>query len=346
MQSLFANSQTLAVRDSRLLVEEIALTGDLEELEGEWARLWARCPETTVFQSPEWIISWWNHLKQGTPWVLTFRSARALTGLATFYIRDGQLMPMGSGVSDYLDILFETAARAPIIRSLSDHLASAAHLWRHCYFHQLRPGSPLLELRAPEGCASQISASEPCPVLDLGENCQDLKNNVPAAVLKNVDYYRRKLTRAGKWSIILADQNSFPDLFDALVTNHQARSAVTGRLGAFSDDRARSFHREAAARLLARGKLRLYGLRFGGEIVASLYAFVHRRTLLFYASGFRPELSRFDLGTIMIGEAFERAFQEGVRTFDFLRGQESYKYQWGASNRTLFRRELSRVPSC
>jgi CelD/BcsL family acetyltransferase involved in cellulose biosynthesis len=49
---------------------------------------------------------------------------------------------------------------------------------------------------------------------------------------------------------------------------------------------------------------------------------------------------------ILIGHAIEEAAREGARDFDFLRGQEAYKYEWGAQDRWNCRRSIRhRVPA-
>jgi CelD/BcsL family acetyltransferase involved in cellulose biosynthesis len=84
-------------------------------------------------------------------------------------------------------------------------------------------------------------------------------------------------------------------------------------------------------------------MRFRGTIGAALYCFACRGRGYYYAGGFNPELSRLSPGTVLTGYAIEDALLAGATTFDFLRGDEPYKYAWGATNRTNHRRLLWRV---
>jgi CelD/BcsL family acetyltransferase involved in cellulose biosynthesis len=320
-------------------VEEVCTLHGLELLANEWSELADHCPDSTPFQDPDWLIPWWRHLGQGDLWFLSFRENGTLVGAAPFFIQNQHVLIMGSGVSDYMDCICEPSARSELKTALAEHLTSTTRCLQECHFQQLRPGSLLLEMETPERWASRVFDEVPCPAINI-DDARDLQRCIPRSMLQRLDYYAARLSRLGPWKIVRADERTFPVLFDALVTNHQARHAARNELGAFSDDRSCTFNREAAAGLLAKGSLRLYGLFFEGKFSASLYAFQKNETLYFYATGFDPRFSKLDLGLIIIGEALKRALQEGVRTFDFLKGNERYKYEWGARDQPMFRRQL------
>ena len=53
-----------------------------------------------------------------------------------------------------------------------------------------------------------------------------------------------------------------------------------------------------------------------------------------------PEFAALSPGTLVIGTAIESAIREGCGEFDFLRGDEEYKYFWGAAVRPNVLRKL------
>jgi CelD/BcsL family acetyltransferase involved in cellulose biosynthesis len=79
-------------------------------------------------------------------------------------------------------------------------------------------------------------------------------------------------------------------------------------------------------------------LRIDGQAVAALYAFFHRRRFYYYLGGYDPAFQLVSPGTLLIARAIEQAICERAQEFDFLRGQEAYKYLWGAKNRMVYRR--------
>jgi CelD/BcsL family acetyltransferase involved in cellulose biosynthesis len=93
--------------------------------------------------------------------------------------------------------------------------------------------------------------------------------------------------------------------------------------------------------MLEAGLLRLNVLRLDGRAVAVYYGFTHRERAYYYLGGFDPEFSALSPGTLAVAYAIEQALAEGVKTFDFLRGDERYKYLWGAEDTFTYRRTLS-----
>jgi CelD/BcsL family acetyltransferase involved in cellulose biosynthesis len=70
------------------------------------------------------------------------------------------------------------------------------------------------------------------------------------------------------------------------------------------------------------------------EAVAGvLYGFWWQDTFAAYQSGWDPRFARHSMGNVLVLHALERAADEGAHTFDFLRGNEPYKYRFGARDR-------------
>lgn len=325
-------------------VGEVATAEGLERLRPEWAALWARCPEATPFQSPEWVLAWWHQFGGAEPWALTLRRAGRLVGLLPLFVwRDPQgvrkALVIGTGLSDYLDALVEPGADGGAEQLLA-RVASESHRWDVCEFHQLRGSSPLLAALPSTGCRDEVVAGDPCPVLRLPDRVDDLNGRVPAGLLSKLGYYRRRAAAAGPVRVDGADERNFDELFDALLRLHAARWSAAGQPGVLADAAVRRFHREAACGLLRAGVLRLYGLRIGGEVAAALYGFQAHGRAYYYVGGFDPAFGPLSPGTLVVGHAIEEAVREGCREFDFLRGREEYKYRWGAADRPTRRRCL------
>ena len=96
-------------------------------------------------------------------------------------------------------------------------------------------------------------------------------------------------------------------------------------------------------RLAGSGLLLLDALRFDGRVVAAIYGFRAHGTSSYYLGGFDPSLRKLSPGVALIGWTIEQELRAGAVAFDFLRGGESYKYAWGASDRPTFRRLLLRT---
>lgn len=343
--------------EARVTVEAVTTTASLERLRTEWFELWTRVPSARPFQSPQWLIPWWRHIGRGELRVLTLRAeGDRLVGLVPLYIYTESggavrtLFPLGVATTDYLDPLLEPAWEERGAAAVLDHIATQQEQWDTCDFPQLRAGSPLLRCPPPEGWTDQVCDGEPCPVLALPGSVEELPGCVPARMLQNLRYYRRRADRAGRWHIEAADPDNLEELCDALFRLHRARWSARGLPGVLDDRAVQLWHREALPLLLSAGTLRMDGLRLDGRIIAVFYGLADRerpgRKTYYYLGGFDPEFERLSPGTLLIGHAVERATREGCAAFDFLRGRESYKRLWGATETTIYRRRFrhARVP--
>ena len=98
-------------------------------------------------------------------------------------------------------------------------------------------------------------------------------------------------------------------------------------------------------RLAAAGLARLFEVVVEGAVVGSYYGLADGANAYAYLGGFDPDFAFESPGTVLVGHAIAQARHEGARAFHFLRGQEAYKYEWGAADRWNSRRVFRRPPA-
>jgi len=314
------------------VIEEVTSTARLEALAPEWWALWHRFPEATPFQSPAWLLPWWRRFGTADLLALAVRQDSRLTSLVPLYgLREhgiAKLLPLGIGITDYLDPLLALSDAAAVLT----HLASRLQRFDRVDLVEQRAGSPLLDLPAPSGWQFERQYGEPCPTLALPA-APPLARPVPR--LAKQPYYQRRAERLGAVAWIAADPGTLPALLQALFDLHAARWSGRDQPGVLADPQGQAFHRDATAELLRAGLLRIVGLQVDGRLVAVFYGLVDRQCLHAYLSGYDPAMPHPGLGAMLIGHAIASAAAEGLREFHFLRGRESYKYAWGAVDRPL-----------
>ena len=324
-----------------LAVEIIRDPANLSSLLPAWWALWRRCPATTPFQSPAWLLPWWHAFAPGPLRVVAAHAGQRLVGLAPFYLEVGpfgrRLLPLGIGISDYLDVLADPAVRH-VGAALSSHVAGIASEWDVCEIPETPPDGSARQLTCPSGCDDVLEPASVCPVLALPETVAGLRRALPPNQRQNLLTAHNRIGRRGEAVVVCADRASAPALLAALVRLHAARWESRGEPGVLADPRVLAFHQQAAPLLLEAGLLRLYALRIAGEIVAAYYGFLDRDRAYVYLTGFDPRYRFESPGTVIIGHAVEQAVAEGAREFHFLRGGEAYKYAWGARDRRNWRR--------
>ena len=308
---------------------------EMRDLVPEWTALWRRVPGVTPFQSPAWLMAWWKHFGTGAPRVLTARAGERLAGVLPLYalaescVR--KLLPIGIGLSDYIDALVEPAfpdAGAAMLAAVAD-----IPDWDECYLPDLPQGGVLHGARGPAGLAEERGNSVPCPVLKLPDSEAALGEVVPRKTLRDLRQAASRAEAAGGVRIETADAGTLPSMLDDLFRLHKARWRSRGEPGVLADPTVRAFHSDAAPSLAAEAMLRLYRLHIGERVAAVYYGFAWRGRSYAYIGGFDPDMPRLSPGALILHYAIGQAIAEGSREFDFLRGGEAYKYAWGAVDR-------------
>jgi CelD/BcsL family acetyltransferase involved in cellulose biosynthesis len=316
----------------------VATTGPaLAALWPDWTELWRHCPDATPFQSPAWLRPWWDEFGTGQPRVAVLRADDRLLGVLPLYRLDepggAKLLPMGAGVTDLHDALLSPEAPADAAdRLLAAALAAGDGV--PCDLPDLPPGAALRAAAAPPGWRAAWREDSVCPVLHLAEAADPLRAAIPAGLHRKLRMNRNRAARLGGAALELATPATAPALLDALVALHQARWQRDGGAGVLADPAVLDFHRAAIPGLAASGMLRLGVLRVGGRIAAASYAMTAGRDrLLFYLTGYDPGLAAVSPGNLLLAEMIEAGLREGRREMQFLRGEEAYKFAWGAQAR-------------
>lgn len=321
-------------------VELLRTQHELDALEAEWWALWSSASTATPFQSPAWLLPWWRHFGAQPGWALhalTLRREGRLVGLAPLFLHPGpegarQLSPLGIGITDYHDWLLAPEAADGAARFL-ESLAEERDLWDVADFEELPPGSPLLAAPLPSTLRATRTEQSVCPSVPLPGSGGAYLAARSAWLRRNLRRGMRRLGEGGALGFESATADTLAEFVAAFFRLHEERWRREGKPGVFVGEAVQDFHREAAAALLARGLLRLYGLRRDGRLIALWYGLAAGGRIYAYQSGFEPEHARDNPGSLIIGHAIQRAIEEGAREFDFLRGSEPYKYDWGAEDR-------------
>jgi CelD/BcsL family acetyltransferase involved in cellulose biosynthesis len=323
-------------------VEVIADLDALEGLAPEWWALWRRAPGATPFGSPAWLIPWWRHFHPGALWTVAVRSEGALVGLAALYLEDGlhgrRLLPVGISLSDYCDVLLDPACAKTAAAAIVAQIESRSALWDGWDLEELAPDAAALALPVPAGCDESLTPQNACPVLALDQGL----TAIPKRKTRKLRMARHRVERRQPAEIISVQPENASDFFQELLRLHGARWERRGEAGVLADDAVQRFHADAIAPLGEAGLLRLFLLRIEGVTAGAYYGFHHGTRAYAYLGGFDPAFTFESPGTVLMGHAIEQALSEGAHEFHFLRGQEPYKYEWGAVDRWNQRRSFRR----
>jgi CelD/BcsL family acetyltransferase involved in cellulose biosynthesis len=327
-----------------LVTRELRSTEELKAFVPQWWLLWRRVQQATPFQSPAWLIPWWECFRPGQLCTIAVEEEKGrLVGLAPLYLETGplgrRLLPLGVSLSDFLDLLLDPDMKEDAGSAIMAHLAATDWGWEVMELQELPPGAAALSLAVPPEFAESCAEHNTCPVLALPDRADGLRAVIPPRQRRKLAMARNRAARAGGVRVSEADSVSAYDHLQALYALHHARWQSRGASGVLDGEAVRRFHRAAVGGLMEAGLVRLYALKLQSRTIGAYYGFRHNGRALAYLAGFDPEHERLSPGTLLLGHAIEAALSEGAREFHFLRGREAYKYRWGAKDR-LNRRRL------
>jgi len=146
---------------------------------------------------------------------------------------------------------------------------------------------------------------------------------------------RRKLRKADaevetRFFVVGPDQ----DLQEAMETFIELHQKSTPEKDQFMDPQMQGFFFDVAQVLQRQGWLQLCFVEMDGVPAASLLNFDYGDDILVYNSGYDPAQFRH--------RSIEQAIALGRRRFDFLRGDEVYKYRFGAHDTKVRRLLIAR----
>ncbi len=309
-----------------MIVDVINAFDGLEWLNPEWSELYHRCSRATPFQSAQWLIPWTRHFFKGREiWALAMRNQTELIGFAPLFcwgVEQRTVSFLGTGISDYGDLLFAPGMEDECVAAVWAFLADRQDGWDELDLQELRCGSGLLRGQHAEECSV-------CPVLDLSSypESMDHKHRI------DVRRAQSRLNKHHAREFLTSNRSNLTQNLDDFFRLYEMRWGVM-------DSSLRQFYSEAAANFLATGDLRLSLLRIDNMPAAAIYAFTKGQVLYCYLSGFDPAMSKLSPGAVLLGWVIEQAIAEGTKYVDFLRQPEPYKYLWGARDRVNYKLKL------
>jgi len=328
-------------------VEVFTAVSAFQDLRAEWRQLLAQVPFQSVFFTPEWQETWWRHFGATRQLhLLTVRSSDGtLQGLVPLMSSPGiegtaRLELIGDlELCDYLDVLMAPARQHEVghavveyllgnggeevevcLQNLSQHSATSA-VFQDCLLHS--------------GLTVEVEQIETCPTVLLPSEWEAY-----LALLRGKDRHelRRKLRRAAaaarlEYRVTSAAAQLDEDI-NTFVTLHRM-SQQDAKQG-FMTPEKEAFFRAMARQLWPQGWLELAFLYADGEPIATLCCFAYGSTYAAYNSGYHPAYGDLSAGIVLFAERIRTAIARGFTAFDFMRGDEPYKYRFGATDRPLY----------
>jgi CelD/BcsL family acetyltransferase involved in cellulose biosynthesis len=254
--------------------------------------------------------------------------------------------------ADYATVLADPADLPALAEAVAAYLAdteddpAGAWSWDAVDLRRMRCGDPaadaLAEAFRREGHRNPwrvtVEREDVCPVVTFSDG-MDYESYLGTLGKKERHEIRRKVRRAESAGVIaltivadpLAELETFIDL-------HQKRWGADGLFPATPGGAcSRQFFRQLFRHFGPDGPLKLTRLTVGDRTVAEGIHFDDGKSLYYYNAGVDPEARDLSPGVVMAARYMQLALELGRTRVDFLRGDEPYKYEWGAVDEPIQR---------
>ena len=141
---------------------------------------------------------------------------------------------------------------------------------------------------------------------------------------------RRKLERdLGPVSFVFDDQR--PDVFNALVRWKSGQYVSTG----VGDMFAKPENVELFRRLMSQKAVVMSSLSAGSTLLAAHFGSLTDERLTWWVPAYDPAYSKYSPGRLMLEELIRESHRRSQLEFDFLIGDEAYKFNYATHNRLI-----------
>jgi CelD/BcsL family acetyltransferase involved in cellulose biosynthesis len=327
-----------------------------DQLADEWNGLLD--PERTdnLFLRHSWQRIWWRHLGRGRLAIVAVRDEEgALRGIGPWFVEedeDGQRVVRIVGcheVTDYMDLIAEPGGEEPVFRALLDFMTSPdAPDWDAIDLCNIPENSPtrdlLLRLAGEYGLSAGMSVQDVCPVVTLPDSYDDYLMALDKKQRHELRRKRRRADAQGTACYIVGPEHDLDAeieaFFELMELSGPDKEEFLERPG------YRDFFKEMGRALFDEGLLELLFVTVDGERMAAMWQFPYRGRMLLYNSGVNiRDYAALSPGIVLLTYGVEDAIEKGMSTYDFLRGNETYKYRMGAEDTRVYNVVLRREES-
>ena len=323
---------------------EVHCIDSLDSAAGEWGQFLSQSVVSTPFQTLEWQRVWMNEVGDGaSPHIIKIVDGQQTLGMASLRIDGDSLTFVGDeDLCDYNDFLVLPGRERPFFNALLDYLDEAGCSSLRLF--SLTEDSPtftlLPEIARSRGCEVDVVQQEVCPGRDLPEEWEEY---VAGLSKKHRHELRRKLRRLDTAEGVRWYSLTDPQEVEAAMDDFLALLAMSRQDKAeFLTPRREKFFRSLASSLSSEGLLSLFFMEIQESRVASAMTFDYGGSRLLYNSGFNPEFGYYSVGLLLKALSVKSAIEDGKSYYDFLRGNERYKYHLGGMDKPIYNMVVTR----
>lgn len=323
-----------------------------DSLKNAWNSLLSESIDHLPFLRFEYLQNWWL-TRGGGEWdqdsqlvLITAHRDDNLVGIAPLFAAQHEghpsLLLLGSiEISDFLNVLVRPADLAEFTTGLLDFLETnpALPAWEKLDLYNILETSPIIDTLKKEAAARkwafQSDRLQPAPYVSLPGDWETYLANIDK---KQRHEIRRKMRRLKKADL----ESRWYSVKDSAALDDEVQAffklmAHDPQKEAFLTDAMKTSMSNLIHLAFEEGYLQFVFLEIAGQKAAAYISFDYNNRIWVYNSGFDDQFLSWSPGWVLLSYLIQWANENKRREFDFLRGDEKYKYRFGAVDRFVRR---------
>lgn len=290
-----------------------------------WKTVFSKAAHTSPFVSYEWFSAMCYHLLKDDPEVMICWNKTQPIGIIPGTVKKNTLtFLVDKRVTDLIDIIALPGYEEQVLEELASFITSND---LHLDISPLETESPLCRLLPSLVSDVNTEPADLCPILPLTSSWTGYLSGLSGKLRHEL---RRKLKKATDIEIKVLEPSHLDVFFKLMVSSGSGKKD-------FLQEKIRHFLTAIVDAFAANQWLRMRVAFLDSKPVAALFSFQMNDRIYLYNSGFDPDCFEFSPGIVIIGKDIMAAIDEGIKYYDFLRGDEDYKFRFGAEKRYTVR---------
>lgn len=327
-----------------LIIEDDA---HLERLGSAWDALVEGSGRPHIHHTHEWQFQWWRQFGHGRDLrVGVVEEAGLPVGIVPLFLETRRGGPLGLlrwrtgaflglNLIDSADILTNGSAETS---SVSVDLLLKMGNWHELDLRHFITGSntPAIinEQMAGLGLDSTFERIDRSPFLPLSGSFESYLATLGSDWRQDSARKHRRLQKEGGCvELEVRHRLSLQDLHMLRDVAQRRRDAGDERRCPLLEPLRMAFIQSLCEPLNQRGWWQLALLKVGGSVAAYHLGFKMKGTFFYWSVAHDPAYAKFSPGKILTRLHIEYCFRMGLNEFDFMAGEEEYKYHWTRSQR-------------
>ncbi len=292
----------------------------------------------SVFVLPVWMRTWWQVFDDGADLLLrAVRRGEKVIGIAPLKVKDGTASFVGDAdVCDYLDFIVAPGEETEFSSTLLDDLGSNGI--KRLELESLRPDSAALtslaEIAVNRNCEVTIKREDVSLDVELPATWEEYLQVLNSKQRHEVRRKLRRLQEAGKINYRTLEKSE--DIRDVMDTFFKMFTESREDKAEFLTEQMESFFRLMTGKLSEAGLLKLGILELDSLPAAMIICFDYKNGVYLYNSGYDPQYTSLSAGLLSKALCIKESIEAKKERFDFLRGDEVYKYRLGGNEIPIY----------